>query len=130
MFEKDIKVCKKVISLAQDVRDEYESNHQKGDAVNLCDNLDELFIVTDKEKALHDYLQKQDYEVIKNLMVIMYLGRDRDYNEWQSPKEIFKQQREFFENDWDEKDVIIDQITSKMQLDKYLRSGLRILEIA
>lgn len=130
MFKNHIEVYKKVITLAQAVRVEYESNHREAEVVKVSDNIEELFTVTDKEKALRDYLEEQDYEVIKNIMVIMYLGRDKVYDEAQCPEEIFKQQRECFENHWDEKDIIIGQITSKMQLDKYLRSGLRILEIA
>lgn len=130
MFKNDIEVYKNVITLAQAVREEYESNHQENGVVKVCDNIEELFIVTDKEKALNNYLEEQDYEVIKNIMVFMYLGRDKINDEAQCPEEIFKQQREGFENDWDEKDVLIDQITSKMQLDEYLRNGLKILEIA
>lgn len=130
MYKNHIEVYKKVITLAPAVRVEYESNHREAEVVKVCDNIEELFTVADKEKALLDYLEEQDYEVIKNIMVIMYLGRDKVYDETQCPEEIFKQQRDCFENHWDERDILIDQITSKIPLDKYLRSGLRILEIA
>ena len=71
MFKNDIEVYKNVITLAQVVREEYESNHQENGVVKVCDNIEELFIVTDKEKALNNYLEEQDYEVIKNIMVFI-----------------------------------------------------------
>lgn len=91
--------------------------------------MDDYSTVTRKERVLIDYLNDQDYEVIKNIMVIMYLGRDREYNKSHSPEAIFKHQRKDFESHWDEKKIIIDQITSKVPLDIYLSNGLKILQI-
>lgn len=93
-------------------------------------DLDDL-AESEEEHNLRVYLESLDYETIKTIMVIMYLGRDRDYNRNDQPEEILREQRKYFDLlGWSgEKEIDVDQMVGKLPLDEYLRTGLSILKI-
>lgn len=81
-------------------------------------------------KDLRNYLMSLDFEAIKTIQIIMYLGRNKDYNKELSPEEIFLNEKSFFEEQgWKDKFIEVDQITQKMPLDDFLKSGLEILKV-
>lgn len=83
-----------------------------------------------KEKDLTDFLNSLDFEVIKALQTIMYVGRDASLAEsdgtysYQSVRELLDRQG------WNhEKDVEVNQMVEKADLEKYLKKGFEKLNI-
>lgn len=60
----------------------------------------------------------------------MYLGRDGDYDKKESPVERYINYRLYIGNAaWETKDATVNQIIEKLPLDKYLKNGMKILNI-
>lgn len=79
---------------------------------------------------LDDYLQSLDFDEVKMLQTIMYLGRDKDYDKSLPPHLIYENEFNYFEkNGWVNKEVEINQMTEKIPLADYLKSGLDILKV-
>lgn len=130
MFNSEIDIYLNTIELAKKRRKEYELRNPEEEVIDLLDNLEDILYESQEEKDLSSYLAAQDFEVVKNLQSIMYLGREVDYDRKDSPTEILKKQRHFFDTQgWNEKEIEISQMTDKVQLDKYLENGLKILNI-
>lgn len=80
---------------------------------------------------LREYLQSLDFDDIKMLQIVMYLGRDQDYDTTLSPDLNYEDQFNYFENKgWSSKDIEINQMTHKLPLAEYLKSGLDILQVS
>lgn len=87
-------------------------------------------IVKEAEKKLEDYLDGLDFETIKTIQTIMYLGMDEDYNEEDVPEQRYLKLRQYLdEQGWNKKHIEVRQITQKIHLDEYLINGLKILKI-
>ncbi|MFL0197637.1 PIN-like domain-containing protein [Clostridium sp. WILCCON 0269] len=87
-------------------------------------------LIKEAEKELRDYLHELDFETIKIIQTIMYLGRDGDYNEEDRVDERYsKFRQDLDELGWSKKDIEINQMVNKIPLDKYLIKGLKILGI-
>ncbi|MEB9611472.1 DUF3775 domain-containing protein [Bacillus cereus] len=135
MFKELNGVFKDVISLARDSRLYYERHVQQGVAYSIQDiqefnrsSVGKEF--AEKEQLLESYLEKLDFETIKTLQTIMYLGRDREYDKADTPEEIYRKERGYFDSrGWNTKDIEINQMTEKAPLDQYLEAGLEILKI-
>jgi len=85
---------------------------------------------TKEDVALDNYMDNLDFEDVKVLQTVMYLGRDREYNKDLSPNEIYKEEREYFDtNGWVSKKVEANQMLEKTPLDQYLVNGLKILKV-
>lgn len=138
MFEELKFVFKVVIDLAND----YESYHDKYGMKSLTvspsgmqelkefKNSSEGKELEKRENALYYFLKALDYEVIKAIQVVMYLGRDQDYDKNDTPEKIYSEYRHYFgSKGWDEKDIIINTVTEKISLGKYLQDGLGILGV-
>ncbi|QOQ37180.1 hypothetical protein P9C71_gp50 [Bacillus phage F16Ba] len=138
MFEELNGVFTDVIRLAHDHRVYYEKYGMKSvtttpDGLSKrkeFENSSEGKELSRREKELDAYLSGLDFEVIKTLQVIMYLGITRDYDEQDNPEEIYHKEREAADaQGWDSKDLEIYQMTGKLTLDQDLQNGLRILGI-
>lgn len=80
---------------------------------------------------LRTYCETLDFETIKVLQTIMYLGRDRDYDYNDTPEEIYKKQREYFDlQGWNTQEIETNQMIGKKPLPQYLREGFEILKIS
>ena len=94
-------------------------------------NTDNKKIVYVSELALENYLLTLEFETIKIIQSIMYLGRDKKYNKKNKVEEIYSKGRKCFdENGWNSREVEVNQIAEKVCLDCYLLNGLKILEIS
>lgn len=138
MFEELNGVFTDVIRLARDHRVYYEKYGMKSVTTTPdglrerkeFENSSEGKELSRREKELDAYLSGLDFEVIKTLQVIMYLGITRDYDEQDNPEEIYYKEREAADSQgWDPKDLEIYQMTGKLTLDQDLQNGLRILGI-
>lgn len=83
------------------------------------------------ENNLERYLRRLNFEQIKILQCIMYLGRDEDYYETETPEERYGKFRAAMDRrGWnDDKDIEMYQMLEKEPLDEYLENGLKILKI-
>ncbi|MCU5491170.1 hypothetical protein OCB70_02130 [Bacillus cereus] len=138
MFEELNGVFTDVIRLARDHRVYYEKYGMKSVTTTPdglrerkeFENSSEGKELSRREKELDAYLSGLDFEVIKTLQVIMYLGITRDYDEQDNPEGIYYKEREAADSQgWDSKDLEIYQMTGKLTLDQDLQNGLRILGI-
>ncbi|MGV4321239.1 hypothetical protein [Bacillus mojavensis] len=85
---------------------------------------------SNEDIELNNFLDRLTFEDIKVLQTVMYLGRDRDYDENMSSAEIYREQRGYFDNEgWQGKDIEAGQMSEKTPLDRYLINGLEILNI-
>lgn len=83
-----------------------------------------------KDKQLDNYLNSLEFEHIKILQTIMYLGRDQDYDSNLIPEEIYKEQRKCMDSlGWEEKHIEVNQMLKKLPLAEYLKKGCNILNI-
>ncbi|PFL14005.1 hypothetical protein COJ07_29250 [Bacillus cereus] len=133
MFKELSGVFEDVIKLARDHRLYYEKQHIGSTPKDIIEfrETPEGKELARRKKLLNDYLNQLDFEVVKTIQVIMYLGRNRDYDEKDLPEEIYRKQRESFDKHigWNEKRIEINQITQKVPLDQYLENGLNILGV-
>lgn len=123
---------REVIRLAKGRR----SAHEESPEISTIETLKNMANVnykdeeTEAELRLEEYLRTLDFETIKVLQTIMYLGRDKDYDKDLGPKEIYLRERSYFDNQgWNTKEIEINQMVEKLPLDEYLESGLHILKI-
>ena len=83
-----------------------------------------------KEKELIDYLNTLDYEVIKILQVIMYIGRDCSCIEEDATYSYVKTRKRFDLDGWNvSKEIEVNQMTDKCPLYEYWLSGCEKLGV-
>jgi hypothetical protein len=131
MFEQYNEIFNRVIELARKRR-EYNENYglHSGSLEDFekFDETEEGKQLQQYDKEIVDYLEKLDFEVIKIIQTLMYLGRDDEYPNL-IPEQRYKKERQYFDKKgWQTKSIEIGQICEKMPLDKYLKSGLDILQ--
>ncbi|PEJ54303.1 hypothetical protein CN676_08705 [Bacillus wiedmannii] len=128
-------VFKDVINLAHDRRLFYEQHMQEGVAYSVQDihefnRSPEGQELEKKDQLLESYLKGLDFDTVKIIQTIMYLGRDKDYNKEDTPEEIYRKERGYFDSQgWNTQDIEINQMVEKAPLDQYLEDGLEILKI-
>lgn len=130
LFKKEeIDIFKELMEKAKVYYDYCEQNATKEvviDLHNLSSDEDEA-----AEAPLRDFLDSLDFETVKTIQCIMYLGRDRDYDHGDAPNEILKKQRAYFDAvGWTDKEIEINQIVEKAPLYRYLSRGFEILQVA
>lgn len=110
--------------MAEERYKEYMASHK------VCDtNVDDL-ARKGKEKELYDFLNSLDYEVIKALQVIMYIGRDSACIEKDGTYNYEKSRERFDFQGWDnDKSIEVSQMVQKPQLNEYLKNGFEKLNI-
>lgn len=130
MFEDLIEVFKKVLDLSYNLKRD-EKTWSAVSSKDFFSNPDNMKISNEK-KALDDYFNSLDFEIIKILQCIMYLGRDEDYDSSDIPQAIYEKQRQYFDDTigWNTKEIEINQITEKSPvLYNYFINGFKILDI-
>lgn len=82
----------------------------------------------ESRKALENYLDSLNYDVIKELQVLMYLGRDDAYaDELIGMNRFQKYCAEFDCKGWNSKEIEINMIIEKLPLADYLIKGKEII---
>lgn len=77
---------------------------------------------------LRAYVKTLDYEMVKIIQIIMYIGRDGSI--LTNPVEIYIiARREFELNGWNRRDIEENQMLNKLPLHDYLENGCKILGI-
>ena len=123
--------------MAEERYKEYEIEFNKRDtdgdgivAYNLCDIDVEDLAIKGKEKELFDFLNSLDYEVVKALQVIMYIGRDSACIEEDGTYNYEKSRNRFDYQGWNgDKSIEVDQMVQKPHLNEYLKKGFEKLNI-
>ncbi len=77
-------------------------------------------------KALSAYLKSLPFSIIKDLQVLMYIGRDENYME-SGIKQFKDLKSSFNKRGWDSKSIEIHQMTEKTPLHRYLSQGKKVL---
>lgn len=117
--------------MAKDIRENDEKNGTEECSLQITDeDLEEILNPNSKTNILNNYLLSFDLEKVKDIMAVMYLGKDYYYSEEFSPHDFYKLQRKHIEDDseWNDKEIVVYQITSKSPLDKFLERGIRLLK--
>ncbi len=81
------------------------------------------------EKQLESILQSLDEETLLRLEAVMYLGRDYNVSEEGTPKELYELLLNHLKSLGNDKEVIIEMMSSKVSLGSYLKAGLKLLEV-
>lgn len=82
-----------------------------------------------EEKELINYLVSLDFETIKVIQTLMYIGREGGCK-GDTPYEIYTKERAYMdERGWSKKAIEAAQIEEKMPLGAYLINGLGILQV-
>ncbi|OSA92662.1 UNVERIFIED_ORG: hypothetical protein B2H93_13975 [Clostridium botulinum] len=129
MFNELNIIFKILFELAQKRRKIQEKYGWKGDINTYLDfnKTKNGILVNQATEELENFLNALDFEVVKTIQTIMYLGRDKDY-ENDIPIDRFKKVKKglIWNN---QKSIEVNQIVSKLPLDKYLEEGFKILGI-
>ena len=131
MFENLKEVLNKVYVLANERRIEEESTYVDGIKVDNLDSLDiDNLGYSKKEQELFNFLNSLDFESVKIIQTIMYIGRDHDYDKTDSYEARYEDYRKSLDsNGWNDKEIEVSQIVQKVPLDIYLKDGFDILGI-
>ncbi|MDW5300744.1 MAG: hypothetical protein SA378_11520 [Sedimentibacter sp.] len=130
MFEDLTNVFKTVLNLSHELMI-VESSGKRTSVKEFFGDLDN-FKTTKEHDALYEYFNFLDFETIKILQSIMYLGRDEDYDKDDTPQVIYDKNRKYFDEviRWKTKEIEINQMLDKSPvLYKYLTNGFKILGI-
>ncbi len=120
-------VIKELIRLALNREKALTISNQrdKETVINLGDISMEL---TNEEKELSEFIGRLDFEVIKVIQTVMYIGRDG--TKWDTPYDIYSNERKDMDDrGWNSKEIEANHMESKMPLGSYLINGLGILQI-
>lgn len=112
---------------------EFDKEDTDGDGIVeyvLSDiDIDDL-VIKDKKKELSDFLNSLDYEVVKALQVIMYIGRDSSCMEDDGTYSYVKTRNSFDRQGWDDdKSIEVHQMVQKTHLYEHLKNGFDKLKI-
>ena len=131
MFEYLNELFNKVYVLANERRIDEESTYVDGIKVDNLDSLDiENLGYSKKEQELFNFLNSLDFESVKIIQTIMYIGRDHDYDKTDSYEARYEDYRKSLDsNGWNDKEIEVSQIVQKVPLDIYLKDGFDILGI-
>lgn len=115
-------------------REEFDKLDTDGDGIVSYDlnsiNIDDLEM-RGKERELFDFLNSLDYEVVKALQVIMYIGRDSSCIEEDGTYSYEKSRKSFDKQGWNpDKSIEVNQMVEKVHLAEYLKEGFKKLNIA
>ena len=123
MILKNIDVLKEIIKLGKEITLLRETKD------NEKINKENLYKSRKKQEDLAKYLDNRKIKY-KEIMTIMYIGIDKDYDIDDSPNEIFNMEKMFLDSQgWPEKEILIYTISNKSLLDEFLIDGLKALNI-
>lgn len=124
MILKNIEVLKEIIKLGKEITLLRETKD------NEKISKENLYKSREKQEDLAKYLDNQEIEVLKEIMIVMYIGIDKDYDINDTPNEIFNMEKMFLDSQgWPEKEILIYTISNKSLLDEFLIDGLKALNI-
>lgn len=127
-------IFKDVISLAEAWKIAHDTSGFEGGSIKEHRDFEKTSAgqrIQSKKDALNNYMGSLNFDDVKMLQTIMYLGRDCDYDKTQSPLDIYNDHFGYIGGSgWKTKDIEINQMTEKLPLADYLRSGLEILGIS
>ena len=117
----------------REYKDDFDKQDTDGDGIITYDfdsiDVDDL-VIHGKERELLDFLNSLDYEVVKALQVIMYIGRDSSCMENDGTYSYEKTRNHFDKRGWNsDKSIEVHQMVEKVQLVEYLKEGLKKLNI-
>ena len=116
-----------VIDIADAMYSEYWAEHVEGEAVEFDLDVDiDKLAISGKEKELFDYLASLDYEVIKFIQTVMYIGRDASCVREDGTYDYFFTRQCMDQRGWNkDKEIEVYQIAEKLPLAEYLRKGCK-----
>lgn len=124
MILKNIDVLKEIIRLGKEITLLRETKNNKKI------NKENLYKSREKQEDLAKYLDNQEIEVLKEIMTVMYIGIDKDYEIDDTPSDRFNMEKIFLDSQgWPEKEILIYTISNKSLLDEFLIDGLKALNI-
>jgi hypothetical protein len=127
-------IFRDVISLAATWKNLYEtSGFEGGNPIEIMEfeKTPAGQKIRQAELALEQYMTNLSFDDVKMLQTVMYLGRDRDYDQSLSSHAIYSDYLQYLGiNGWNSKEIEINQMTEKVPLADYLRNGLEILEVS
>lgn len=136
MFDDFLPQFKEAVSLAKNYEDAYLEELKKGlhpistHASVREDNPDEKLASSILNKELVKLLNSFDFEAVKILQVLMYLGRDRDYDRREVPETVYKEHRMLLNSGgWKSQEIEVNQMTSLIPFGTFLEQGFEILGI-
>lgn len=130
-------IFKNVLSIAEESKKEYDVKFKEldtdGDGFVKFDlskiDVDDL-LVKGKKKELFDYLNSLDYEIVKILYVIMYIGRDSSCAEEDGSYNYVRTREWFDERGWNkDKCAEVEQMLGKVYFVEYLKAGFEKLDM-
>lgn len=87
------------------------------------------FIERYTDRPLFQYLDSLNDKDVKVIKTIMYIGRDKDYNQYGTPYSIFKQKYNELEFVNNEKLIDVELIIEKNPLIRYIHDGMNVLKM-
>lgn len=119
----------KIIDLADERREEYWSKHKDGEAAELSWKPEDLWY-SGKEMELLEYISSLDYEEIKTIQTIMYIGRDASCMQEDGTYNYFKTRECMDKRGWNkDKKIEAMQMVEKVPLADYLRKGCKKINL-
>lgn|SRR5699024_737242 len=133
LFTERTHIFSEVVSLAEKWKNAHDESSFQGGTMAAWREFQNTAAgkrLNEMENKLKDYLDTLNFDDIKVIKVVMYLGRDKDYDKSLSTEMIYNSYFDYFNNQgWASKEVEIHQLTGKYPLADYLKSGLNILEV-
>lgn len=91
---------------------------------DLFEDSIEYQLQKEAESKLIEFISELDYELIKDLQCLMYIGRDNDFSRYQGIEKLIKYRESKDEEGWhSDKNIEALQMTSKLPLGEYLIKG-------
>ncbi|MEK4698518.1 hypothetical protein MKX47_02925 [Solibacillus sp. FSL R7-0668] len=129
----NMKIVEDVTKLAKDRRVTYEKYTPSG-IVNLAskefiefNKTDEAKLIKAKETKLRAYLESLNFDDVKFVQTLMYIGRDESADEKISAAQLYNEK--FATLSWSTKEIEINMIIEKLPLDNYLKRGQETIGI-
>ncbi|WP_033543913.1 hypothetical protein [Planococcus sp. CAU13] len=86
--------------------------------------------VKEKKDALENSLNSQDFEDVKIMQVIMYIGRDTAQSNIKPASQLFEENYDYHEKSgWNKKSIEVSQMVQKVPLAEYLIKGKELLNL-
>lgn len=130
IFTKDrINFIEKLIEISEEnlIKENATADH---DTTNLKETFKDGYQLkhSDRYTQIYSYLINLDFEDLKFIQTVMYVGRDNKFsNNQDTSEEIYKSK--FNSLSWNTQSIEAGQIAEKVPLANYLKAGLKILKL-
>lgn len=127
--KKDVLI--RVIELARNHRLSIEVEQGNRSDGDISEALKKMMDENKEETALLDYLSSLDFDDIKMIQALMFLGRDQDFNDYESYSERLEKVYTSLEKHSEaEKTSKINYMIEKVRLDEFVMEGLKAVGIS